>query len=174
MFGLVKTKAMREIEFKAIRKDNGKWVYGDLIHGVNHKAGKMYILPILGGVTSMSGCDPLDGHEVIPETVCQWTTLNDKNGKRLYKGDTFQYRKHDGYFLDDFVGVVKCKNGSFGFTVIGETSTGYFAPFSKVDELQEDFLNHIEIICNIHDKAHQKQAIINMVRMDEELGLYDE
>ncbi|MDD4439652.1 MAG: YopX family protein, partial [Tissierellia bacterium] len=110
--------------------------------------------------------------EITPETVCQWTGLTDKNGKRLYKGDIFQYRKHDGYFLDDFVGVVKYKNGSFGFTVIGETSTGYFAPFPKFDELQEDFLNHIEIICNIHDKERQKQALINMIRLDEELGLY--
>ena len=40
--------------------------------------------------------------------------------------------------------------------------------------LQEDFLNHIEIIGNIHDKARQKQALIDMMRGDEELGLYDE
>jgi len=27
---------------------------------------------------------------------------------------------------------------------------------------------------HIHDKAQQKQALINMIRLDEELGLYDE
>ena len=30
-----------------------------------------------------------------------------------------------------------------------------------------------EVIGNIYDKEHQKQAIINMIRCDEELGLYD-
>jgi hypothetical protein len=85
------------------------------------------------------------------------------DGRVCQEGDIFKYRKHDGYFLDDFVGVVKYKDGSFGFTVIGEASTGYFVPFSKFDELHEDFLDHIEIIGNIHDKAHQKQAIIDMI-----------
>ena len=45
-------------------------------------------------------------NEVIPETVCQWAGLFDKNKTKLYDGDKFKYRKHDGYFLDDF-GVVK-------------------------------------------------------------------
>lgn len=31
-----------------------------------------------------------------------------------------------------------------------------------------------EIIGNIHDKAQQKQALIDMMRGDEELGLYDD
>ncbi len=31
-----------------------------------------------------------------------------------------------------------------------------------------------EAIGNIHDKAQQKQALIDIVRGDEELGLYDE
>ncbi len=160
---------MREIEFKAKRVEGGVWVCGYYCE----LAGRKYIIPDYSQFRDIHDADLESSFtEIIPETVCQWTGLTDKNGARLYKGDIFQYRKHDGYFLDDFVGVVKCRNGSFGFTVIGETSTGYFAPFSKVDELQEDFLNHIEIIGNIHDKAHQKQAIINMVRMDEELGLY--
>ena len=155
---------MENIEFKAKRVDDWVWMYG--------------FLSDIDEITvpcedDSVGYYTMDAYNVIPETVCQWTTLNDKNGKRLYKGDKFQYRKHDGYFLDDFMGVVKFKDGSFGFTVIGEASTGYFVPFSKVDELKEDFLDHIEIIGNIHDKAHQKQAIINMIRCDEELGLYD-
>ena len=162
---------MREIEYKAKMVDDGVWVYGHYCE----LAGRKYIIPDYSQFRDIHDADLESSFtEIIPETVCQWTTLNDKNGGRLYKGDIFQYRKHDGYFLDDFAGVVKCKNGSFGFTVIGEASTGYFAPFSKVDELQEDFLNHIEIIGNIHDKAHQKQALIDMMRGDEELGLHDE
>ena len=171
MSGFVKTKVMREIEFKAKRVEGGVWVYGHYCE----LAGRKYIIPDYSQFRDIHDADLENSFtEIIPETVCQWTTLTDKNDGRLYKGDIFKYRKHDGYFLDDFVGVVKYKNGSFGFTVIGETSTGYFVPFSKFDELQEDFLNHIEIIGSIHDKGQQKQALIDMMRGDEELGLYDE
>ena len=55
------------------------------------------------------------------------------------KETSFSIENMTGYFLDDFVGVVKFKDGCFGFTVIGEASTGYFVPFSKFDELHEDF-----------------------------------
>lgn len=155
---------MIEIEFKAKRLHINEWVFGSLYVRTVDNIVKYYIIENVNR----------PWRRVTPETVCQWTGLFDKNKTKLYDGDKFQYRKHDGYFLDDFVGVVKYKNGSFGFTVIGEASTGYFVPFSKFDELHEDFLNHIEIIGNIHDKAHQKQALINMIRCDEELGLYDE
>ena len=156
---------MREIEFKAKRVDYGVWVYG--------------FLSDIDEITvpcedDSVGYYTMDAYNIIPETVCQWTGLFDKNETKLYDGDKFQYRKHDGYFLDDFVGVVKFKDGCFGFTVIGEASTGYFVPFSKFDELKEDFLDHIKVIGNIYDKEQQKQALINMMRGDEELGLYDE
>ena len=42
-----------------------------------------------------------------------------------------------------------------------------------IDEFEKDFLDHIEVVGNIHDKARQKQALIDMMRGDEELGLYD-
>lgn len=155
---------MREIEFKAKRLRINEWVFGSLYVRTVDNIVKYYIIENVNR----------PWRRVTPETVCQWTELFDKNKTKLYDGDKFQYRKHDGYFLDDFVGVVKYKNGSFGFTVIGEASTGYFVPFSKFDELHEDFLDHIEIIGNIHDKAHQKQALINMMRGDEEIGLYNE
>lgn len=143
---------MREIKFKAIRKDNGKWVYGDLIHGVNHKFGKTYILPVVGGVQPLSGCDPLDGYEVYPETICQFTTLKDKNGVEIYRDDKFRYYKHEGYILPDFTGEILFMDGCFGYVATSENMGEAFHSFSEFDELQADFLDHIEIIGNIHDK----------------------
>ena len=174
----------REIKFRGKRIDNGEWVYGNLII----EDDECYISTGFPGIAldedywansygyppSSSDFHITNIYEVIPETVCQWTGLYDKHEVKIFESDIFKYRKHDGYFLDDFVGVVKYKDGSFGFTVIGETSTGYFVPFSKFDELHEDFLDHIEIIGNIHDKAQQKQRLIEMMMGDEELGLYDE
>ena len=162
---------MREIEFKAQMVDDGVWVYGFLSD----------IEEITVHVEDDSvGFYTSDAYKVIPETVCQFIGLKDKNGVKIFEGDKFQYRKHGGYFFDDFIGIVSFWDGCFGFTVIPDTKTGCLIsfgrliPFSKFDELQEDFLNHIEIIGNIHDKAQQKQAIIDMMRGDEELGLYDE
>ncbi len=155
---------MREIEFKAKRVDDGVWVYGsytamredDHNECLRTKPHKMYhrIWQWESGDWDMGG---YANYEVIPETVCQWTTLNDKNGKRLYKGDIFQYRKHKGYWFDDFIGVVGFKDGSFGYYVITEQSdiSNEFHPFSYHDELKEDFLDHIEVIGNIYDKNKQ-------------------
>ena len=162
---------MREIEVKAKMVDGCVWVYGYYCE----LAGRKYIVPDYSQFRDIHDADLEDSFvEIIPETVCQWTGLFDKQEVKIFEGDIFQYRKHDGYLFDDFVGVVKFKDGCFGFTSLFDTSTGYFVPFSKFDELQEDFLNHIEIIGNIHDKAQQKQALINMMRVDEELGLYDD
>lgn len=81
---------MREILFKAKRWRDGKWVYGDLnnlqdsviIHWYNN------------------GCRVSD--EVDPSTVCQYTGLTDKNGKKIFDGDvvrreTDYYGKHKVY-----------------------------------------------------------------------------
>ena len=153
---------VEEIKFKGIRVDNGEWVYGDLVH-------YFFIKNSIRTEHTSIGVD-LDFYDVIPKTVCQFVVLKDKNGVEIYKDDKFQHRKHKWHLLDDFIGVVKFKDGCFGYE--GNRNRP-FTPFSEFDELQKDFLDHIEVIGNIHDKAQQKQALIDMMRGDEEIGLYD-
>jgi len=83
---------MREILFRGKCIATGKWVFGDLIHGVGFKKGKMFILPIMENLAyAGSGCHPLDGFEVIPEIVGQFTGSSDKNGIKIFEGDVFQW-----------------------------------------------------------------------------------
>lgn len=64
---------MREILFKAKRKNDNKWVYGFLVKQNEYE---VYI------------CEDIDSAcLVIPETICEYTGLNDKNDVKIFEND---------------------------------------------------------------------------------------
>lgn len=72
---------MREILFKAKQVDNGEWVEGLLWKKKYNDGNRIFI-----------SCFPdKDDNEkvyvVCPETLCQFTGLCDKNGKRIWEND---------------------------------------------------------------------------------------
>lgn len=65
---------MREIFFRAKRKDNGEWVYG-------------FLTKMWGALHIIDKANENVAYEIIPETVGQYSGLFDNDGKTIFEGD---------------------------------------------------------------------------------------
>lgn len=128
---------MREILFRGKRVDNGEWVLSvNLIQKYRNGMIKVYF---------PDGIETSYYSEVIPETVGQYTGLNDKNGKKIFEGDIVKreytlWHGENKKTRETQIGVVSYSNKDCGFCL------------DKVCNLRKPWDGDtLEIIGNIHD-----------------------
>lgn len=97
---------MREILFRAKRKDNGEWIEGYLFDNGFSKSkryfvGGLIIEPYVGMANNDWDITGIDFCEINPETLCQFTGMVDKNGKRIWENDIIIHE------ISDTIGTVK-------------------------------------------------------------------
>lgn len=132
---------MREILFKAKRIDNGEWVEGCYLlsngkHFIYEEYIEHYCMPVIIKA------------EIIPETLCQFTGLTDKNGKRIWENDVLMAHLDESYPEDTTYETVEW--GVAGWVTHEANSVDR----QYLDEFDTE---HFEVVGNIFDNKELLQ-----------------
>jgi len=131
-------------KFRGKRLDNGEWVYGFYLEtqmsGVFILGSEIETKKRKDGITMR---DKLWQHEVLPESVGQWTGLVDKHGKEIFEGDMVKAENTQN------VGEIKYVHEHGSFLVYSHDENGAYYEYLDIGLCEKYF----EVIGNVFDNG---------------------
>jgi uncharacterized phage protein (TIGR01671 family) len=129
---------MREILFKAKRIENGEWVEGCIVIDQSRLDRFKYrIQPIESGV--------LYAHPIDPDTLCQYTGLTAKNGKKIWENDIL-VEKHKGIVTIKYRVVFDLEEGAWMLETKSGARYGIGAVNQRNYEVCGNFFDNSELL----------------------------
>lgn len=138
---------MREILFKAKRIDNGKWIEGYYAEC----NGKPFIginIFICDDIFEVFCTPVIRWFKVDPKTLCQFTGLCDKNGKRIWENDILMAHLDESYPEDVTYETVEWNFAGWVGNETDSTDRKYLDEFD---------LEYFEVVGNIFDNPELLQ-----------------
>lgn len=129
---------MREILFKAKRKDNGEWVEGYYQKRFDLDGSEQHFIFWSKSYTVWEYV------EIDSDTFCQYTGLTDKNGKRIWENDILKANLDESYPED--ITYIKILWNEYRFCTNENYST-------DIEALEKWYAEHFQVCGNIFDNA---------------------
>lgn len=132
---------MREILFRTKRMVSEKWVEGNYVEKYD-LLGKRHLILYTDNYVRWKCV------EIVPETLCQFTGLCDKNGKKIWENDILMAHLDESYPEDATYETVEWGVAGWVGHEIGSTDKEYLNKFD---------LEHYEVVGNIFDNKELLQ-----------------
>ena len=124
----------REILYRGARMGDGKFVYGSLVF-VKENDKSENELP---HIVISYGPDTFDWFEVDPETVCQYTGIDDREGEKIFEGDIFKIGAENNIYTVRFdYGCFLAYEDDVQVGILAELSTMFIKKIGNIHDNKE-------------------------------------
>ena len=139
--------------FKAKRIDNGEWVTGQYVKGLDMYGKEVHL--IFEPTTIFYSSGETDGwSEIDPHTICQCTGLKDKSGNLIWENDIIHkpfYTDYDAYANSEaYNGRIQYEEGGWSVEITKSDGSVCVSPIIEMIAYSKD-VEHFEVIGNIFD-----------------------